>query len=131
MADCKCNFSGSTARAANCDTMTLPMTGKFNWREVRVGMMDKPIMTNWVYFHISSSSVRIRLHIKNQVSRLHESGLKCNHIRGLAVWWWWCGVVVFLPIKIPHQPSCFVLFGLVWCCWLGCGNCLLVRYMRI
>ena len=26
-------------------------------------------------------------------------------------------VVVFLPIIIPHQPSCFVLF-----CWLGCGN---------
>jgi hypothetical protein len=22
-----------------------------------------------------------------------------------------------LPIIIPHQPSCFVLF-----CWLGCGN---------
>ena len=40
-------MTSSTARAAIRDTMTLPMTGKVNWREVRVGMMDKPIMTKW------------------------------------------------------------------------------------
>jgi hypothetical protein len=36
---------------------------------------------------------------------------------------WWCGgggvVVVFLPIIIPHQPSCFVLFCFVLYCCLG------------
>jgi hypothetical protein len=37
---------------------------------------------------------------------------------GVVVVWWWCGggvVVVWfiLPIIIPHQPSCFVLFCVV------------------
>ena len=36
----------------------------------------------------------------------------------MVVWWWWCGgggggVVGFLPIIIPHQPSCFVLLCVV------------------
>jgi hypothetical protein len=50
--------------------------------------------------HIYSSWVRMG-------TRLPGSGLKCNHIR--------CGGVVvgFLPIIIPHQPSCFVLFCVV------------------
>jgi hypothetical protein len=35
-----------------------------------------------IFFHISSCWVRIRLHAKNQLSRLPGSGLKCNHSGG-------------------------------------------------
>jgi hypothetical protein len=61
-----------------------------------------------VVFLVSSSLVRIRLHTKNQLPRLPGSCLKCNHIVV------WCGVV-FLPIIIPLQPNCFVLFCVVGC----------------
>ena len=65
---------------------------------------------NEVVFHISTSWVGIRLHTKDQLSRLPGSGLKL-----ITSVWWWCGV--FLPIIMPHQPSCFGLG-----CWLGCGQ---------
>jgi hypothetical protein len=50
----------------------------------------------------------MRLH-KNQLPRLPGSGLKCNQIVVVVVW---CGLV-FLPIIIPLQPNCFVLFCVV------------------
>jgi hypothetical protein len=64
---------------------------------------------------------------------------------GVVVWWWWCGgggvvvvvwwwcggggvevvVVAFLPIIIPHHPSCFVLFCVVG--WIVAIIVVLVR----
>jgi hypothetical protein len=38
----------------------------------------------------------------------------------VVVWWWWCGdggVVVFLPIIIQPQQSCFKWFCVVG--WVG------------
>jgi hypothetical protein len=67
-------------------------------------------------FHISSSWVKIRMHTKNQLHRLPGNTLNVMG-PGVVVWWWWWsgGVVVWfiLPIIIPHQPSCFVLFCVV------------------
>ena len=39
---------------------------------------------------------------------------------GVVVVWWCGGVVGFLPIIIPHQPSCFVLFWVVG--WIVANN---------
>ena len=82
-----------------------------------------------VVFNISSRWVRKRLLTNNQLPRFPESGLKCNHIRcggGVVVVVRRCGdggVVVLLPIIIPHQPSCFVSG-----CWLGCDNTLEMKF---